>query len=160
MRTPSPTTTYSPIDASAETCAREWTTAVGCTPGAGRHCSAKTSTACAKARYGFFARSIAHGAASASSPRMTAPAFVARSAGAYLLLAKKVTSRGPADSIPATRSMSMVPSPSRRQPRRSARFLSCILYASPLRAAKNDPLKETGQVVEAEMRRDPLHDLE
>ena len=78
-----------------------------CTPGGGRHGSAKSSTARANARYGWRARSIAHGAASAVSPRMTAEARVVRSAAAYLGLVKKVRSPGTASSIPATPRMSM-----------------------------------------------------
>ena len=46
------------------------------TPGAGRQGSSKRLTARANARYGWRARSIAHGAASALSPRMTAEARV------------------------------------------------------------------------------------
>ena len=48
---------------------RRPTAASGCTPAGGRRGSAKSSTACANARYGCAMRSIAHGAASALSPK-------------------------------------------------------------------------------------------
>ncbi len=58
------------------------------------------------------------------SPAMTADAPVCFSAAAYLGLLKKVRSPAPASSIPATRWISMSPSPSRRQPSRSDRSRS------------------------------------
>ena len=90
-------------------------------PAAGATRPRRARRPCANARYGWRARSIAHGAPSAliagNDGRRSPSRF---SAAAYLGLAKKVRSPAPASSIPATRWISMSPSPSRRQPRRSA----------------------------------------
>ena len=82
------------MDASLAMSQPEPTNASGWTPAVTDGFSPRISTALANARYGFFVRSMAHGAASACSPRITAPARVARSAGAYLLFAKNVSSDG------------------------------------------------------------------
>ena len=71
-------------------------------------------------------------------PRMTAEARVARSSWLYFGLVKKVRSPGPASSMPATRWISISPSPSRRQPRRSAISLSfnTSQYTTTVRAGR------------------------
>ena len=74
----------------------------------------------ANARYGSAVRSIGHGAAGASSARITAAARVDLSAVAYRGLAKKVRSPASAVSMPATPRISTPPSPSSRQSSRSA----------------------------------------
>ena len=68
--------------------------------------------------------SIAHGAASAFSDRITADAAVVLSSRAYLGLVKNVRSPATASSMAATRVISISPSPSRRHSRRSAISLS------------------------------------
>src|SRR4051794_39823616 len=92
-------------------------------PGSGRGVDTKSDSAFANTRYGSAVRSIGHGADGASLFRITAAARVRRSAGAYLGFAKNVRSPAPACSRPATPRMSTLPSPSRRQPRRSASSL-------------------------------------
>src|SRR5579859_4295407 len=62
---------------------------------------------------------------------MTADAFVVFSVDAYLRFAKNVRSPRSARSMPATRRISIAPSPSRRHPRRSAisfSFNVCAVY--------------------------------
>ena len=82
----------------------------------------RAPTARANARYGSRARSIAHGAAGASSLRMTAEAASCASAFSYFGLARNVTSPGCASWMPATRVMSRSPSPSSRQSNRVGQF--------------------------------------
>src|SRR5262245_52400668 len=89
-------------------------------PGAGVHCGANRPTARAKARYGSAVRSTASRGAAASSRSSTAEAPVVASAGRYFELATNVRSPGPASSMPATRTISISLSPSRRQESRSA----------------------------------------
>ena len=72
------------------------------------------------------------------SPTMTADARVVSSAAAYLGLAKKLTSPGPGRSSPAMPVISMAPSPSRRQPRRSASSRSLTVTAGKARACAQD----------------------
>jgi len=65
-------------------------------------------------------RSIGQGAGAASSARITAAARVERNAVVYRGLAKNVRSPACAVSIPATRRISISPSPSSRHSRRAA----------------------------------------
>src|SRR6185369_12436128 len=95
-------------------------------PGDGFHCGANNPTALANARYGSAVCSTASRGAAASSRSRTAEARVVASAGRYFELATNVRSPGPASSMPATRTMSISPSPSRRQASRSASSLSFI----------------------------------
>ena len=121
MRAPSPIDDERPdrrvgaISADAATSARRWTPA-----GEARR-GRRTARAPAQTRgTGARTRSTAHGAA--ARPRRQSPPTRAcgASSAAYFGLAKKVRSPGPASSMPATRRISMSPSPSRRHPRRSA----------------------------------------
>ena len=87
---PSPTTAKAPMDASLAMCAAgaDERQRMDASRGTGGF-SARISTALANARYGFFVRSMAHGAASACSPRITAPARVARSAASVLVVGEE-----------------------------------------------------------------------
>ena len=88
-------------------------------PGARRARTVRTARA--NARYGSRVRSIAHGAGGASSLQRGRPRPAScASAVSYFGLARKVTSPGSASWMPATRTISISPSPSRRQARRSA----------------------------------------
>src|SRR5690606_37958422 len=127
--------------------------ACGLMPGAGRGAGARIATASAQARYGSRVRSIAHGAAFVFSSTMTAEARVVGRRAAYLGLARNVTSPGPASSREATDRMSMVPSPSRRQPSRSASsasFTAAGVYTRPSGALIGYPLDERCETFEAE----------
>ena len=125
------------MDTSGATTAEASTTAVACIPTGGGACGWSRARARANATYASFVRSAATGTAT-SSAAITADARVAASALAYLGLLKKETSPGPADSRDATRVISMSPSPSRRQPRRSASSRSVKaggVYHAPSRLA-------------------------
>ena len=89
------------------------TSASRCTPAGSASRGAKSSIARAKAKYGFAARSIAHGAASARSPRITADARVAAQRGRVLRVGEERQVAGAARPRcrPAARSRS------RRRPR-------------------------------------------
>src|SRR2546422_4467716 len=85
---------------------------------------------------------------------MTADARVDGSTLAYLALARKVMSPGPAASSVATRVISMLPSPSRRQSRRSASSLSLM---NVLRTRDRHPVEERDQVLQAQALGDGVH---
>src|SRR5437762_4379933 len=85
---------------------------------------------------------------------MTAEALVDGSALAYFALARKVMSPGPAASSVATRVISMLPSPSRRQSRRSASSLSLM---NVLRTRDRDTVEEGDQVLQAQALGDGIH---
>src|SRR5262245_39096890 len=95
-------------------------------PGAGVHRGANKPTALANARYGSAVRSTASRGAAASSRSSTADARVVARAGRYLEFATNVRSPVPASSMPATRTISISPSPARRQASRSASSRSFI----------------------------------
>ena len=94
------------------------------------------------------ARSTAHrgGGAlpSASRATITADARVVASCGAYFALATKVRSPGSACSMPATRTISRSPSPSRRQCSRSAisRSFKAFIMTAP---ARRDAIEKRGE---------------
>src|SRR6185295_8156177 len=144
MLTNAPIETSAPRLAEAATSARRWMP-LAC-DGRGEN----SSTARAKAKYGFAARSIAHGAASARSPRITADARVWRSCAAYFGLTKKVSSPGRASSMPATPWMSTSPSPSSRHSRRSAMSVSLNVRSIPAASRRGRALEEAGEVLEAQ----------
>ena len=133
-------------------------------PGAAAGRGASSSTAFANARYGFAVRSMAHGAASAFSPRITADAAVARRCAPYLGLTKKVRSPGCACSMPATRWISISPSPSSRHSSCAAISRSFTGGSIQVRASRianrasrlrsRRPLEEVREVLQPERRRD------
>src|SRR4029079_9770151 len=161
MRAARSTTTSGPIATSFPSTASGAITADGCTPVTGRSSRAKIASASANERYGCGERSIAHGATSASSARMIADARVCCTAGTYFGFARNVMSPGPAASTPATRTMSREPSPSRRQPSRSASSESFTEWKGRAgrtisRARGGHAVDERRQMLEAERRRDGL----
>src|SRR5262249_54223037 len=102
----------------------------GSTPTGADAAGAKNWSASANAVYGSECRRIAQEAGGATSRgraslKITAEARVVASAAEYLGLATNVRSPGPACSSPATRTMSIAASPSRRQRKRSAISPNC-----------------------------------
>src|SRR5690606_10226673 len=153
IRQPGPITAKGPTCTSTPSVAVGSMAACGLMPGAGRGAGARIATASAQARYGSRVRSIAHGAAFVCSSTMPAEARVVGRRAAYLGLARNVRSPGPASSREATDRMSMVPSPSRRQPSRSASsasFTAAGVYTRPSGALIGYPLDERCETFEAE----------
>ena len=137
-------------------------TASGGCRAAGATDRANSSTALANARYGCAVAQHRARRRFGAARRGSRPRRASRAAPrAYLGLAKKVRSPGPASSMPATRWISISPSPSSRQPRRSAMSLSFKTRSirgstggsrtirSSLRSAR-----KTGEVLEPETQRD------
>src|SRR6188768_4107542 len=88
---------------------------------------------------------------------MMADALVRLSSGAYLGLVKNVRSPAPASSMPATREISISPSPCRRHSRRSAMSRSFNGESIPSRRGDRAPLEEPCEVLELECARDLVH---
>src|SRR5262245_31665234 len=142
-------------------------------PGAGVHWGANKPTALANARYGSAVRSTASRGAAASSRSNTADARVVARAGRYLEFATNVRSPVPASSMPATRTISISPSPSRRQASRSASsrnfmrwfvvggwwLVGTVLHHEPpttnqpriSRASNGNPFEERRQVLQSQL---------
>jgi hypothetical protein len=74
---PGPIATNGPIDAPGPIVASAATLLRRSIPGGGGGDCASSATACANARYGFSARTIAHDAAAASSPGLARPRMIA-----------------------------------------------------------------------------------